>query len=122
MRRRSSATASASAHAPYEFGVKVSLATPLERSKGGQFALRAKALPGNPNGDHTLAAVVSKMEETIGNEIGRILADAGYPGHNAPDSHKFRVFTAGSHRQMRPRSAIEPAIGHIKVEHRIGRN
>jgi IS5 family transposase len=30
------------AHAPYEFGVKVSAATTLQRSKGGQFALHAK--------------------------------------------------------------------------------
>ncbi|MGX5806368.1 transposase, partial [Bradyrhizobium sp. Arg314] len=118
------------AHAPYEFGVKVSLATTLERSKGGQFALHAKALPGNPYDGHTLATVVPDMEETIGNEIGRILADAGYRGHNAPDSHKFRVFTAGQKRrvtpaikrQMRRRSAIEPVIGHIKAEHRMGRN
>jgi len=36
------------AHRPYEFGVKVSVATTLKRSKGGQFALHAKALPGNP--------------------------------------------------------------------------
>jgi IS5 family transposase len=36
------------AHAPYEFGVKVSVATTLQRSKGGQFAIRAMALAGNP--------------------------------------------------------------------------
>ncbi|RAZ91841.1 IS5 family transposase [Mesorhizobium hawassense] len=118
------------AHAPYEFGVKVSLATTLERSKGGQFALHAKALPGNPYDGHTLAAIIPDMEKTIGNEIGRILADAGYRGHNAPESHKFRVFTAGQKRrvtsaikrQMRRRSAIEPVIGHIKAEHRMDRN
>jgi hypothetical protein len=70
------------------------------------------------------------MEKTIGNEIDRILADAGYRGHNAPQSHKFRVFTAGQKRrvtpaikrQMRRRSAVEPVIGHIKSEHRMGRN
>jgi transposase, IS5 family len=118
------------AHAPYEFGVKVSLATTLQRSKGGQFALHAKALPGNPYDGHTLAAIIPDLEKTIGNEIGRILADAGYRGHNAPDSHKFRVFTAGQKRrvtpaikrQMRRRSAIEPVIGHIKAEHRMSRN
>jgi IS5 family transposase len=36
------------AHRPYEFGVKVSLATPLHRSKGGQFIAHVKAMPGNP--------------------------------------------------------------------------
>jgi IS5 family transposase len=118
------------AHAPYEFGVKVSLATTLQRSKGGQFALHAKALPGNPYDGHTLATVIPDMEKTIGNEIARILTDAGYRGHNAPQSHTFRVFTAGQKRrvtpaikrQMRRRSAVEPVIGHIKAEHRMARN
>lgn len=118
------------AHAPYEFGVKVSVATTLKRSKGGQFALHAMALPGNPYDGHTLATVIPAMEHTIGNEISRILADAGYRGHNAPESHRFRVFTAGQKRrvtpaikrQMRRRSAVEPVIGHIKAEHRMGRN
>lgn len=118
------------AHAPCEFGVKVSVATTLKRSKGGQFALHAMALPGNPYDGHTLATVIPAMERTIGNEIGRILADAGYRGHNAPESHRFRVFTAGQKRrvvpaikrQMRRRSAVEPVIGHIKAEHRMGRN
>src|SRR6185312_6020757 len=36
------------AHRPYEFGVKVSLATTLNRSKGGQFIAHAKALPRQP--------------------------------------------------------------------------
>ncbi|ESZ57342.1 hypothetical protein X727_32470 [Mesorhizobium sp. L103C119B0] len=109
-------------------GIKVSLATTLQRSKGGQFALDAKALPGNPYDGHTLAAIIPDMEKTIGSEIGHILADAGYRGHNAPDSNKFRVFTAGQKRrvtpaikrQMRRRSAIEP-VGHIKAEHRMVR-
>lgn len=118
------------AHAPYEFGVKVSVATTMKRSKGGQFALHAMALPGNPYDGHTLATVIPDMEATIGNKIERILADAGYRGHNAPQSHKFGVFTAGQKRrvtpaikrQMRRRSAVEPVIGHIKAEHRMGRN
>ena len=118
------------AHAPYEFGVKVSVATTLHRSKGGQFALHAKALPGNPYDGHTLAAIIPDMEVMIGNGIDRILADAGYRGNNAPLSHRFKVFTSGQKRRMTPaikremrrRAAIEPVIGHIKTEHRMGRN
>jgi len=110
--------------------VKVSVATTMKRSKGGQFALHAMALPGNAYDGHTLATVIPDMEEPLGNEIKHILADAGYRGHNAPQSHKFRVFTAGQKRrvtlaikrQMRRRSAIEPVIGHIKAEHRMNRN
>jgi len=108
----------------------VSVATTIKRSGGGQFALHAKALPGNPYDGHTLATIIPQMEATIGAEIGRVLADAGYKGHNAPESHKFRVYTAGQKRRMTPaikremrrRAAIEPVIGHIKNEHRMGRN
>lgn len=82
-------------HAPCEYGVKVWIATTLKRSKGGQFALHAMALPGNPYDGHTLETVIPDIERSIGHEIERILADAGYRGHNAPDSHKFRVFTTG---------------------------
>ena len=118
------------AHAPYEFGVKVSVATTLRRSKGGQFALHARALPGNPYDGHTLAAIIPDMEASIGNGIERILADKGYRGHNAPPSHKLKVYITGQRRRMTPaikremrrRAAVEPVIGHIKNEHRMGRN
>jgi IS5 family transposase len=46
------------AHRPYEFGVKVSVATTLKHCKGGQFVTRVKALPGNPYDGHTLATVI----------------------------------------------------------------
>src|SRR5438093_3665567 len=36
------------AHRPYEFGVKVSVATTVKHSAGGQFVTHAAALPGNP--------------------------------------------------------------------------
>ena len=117
-------------HRPYEFGVKVSIATTLKRSKGGQFALHAKALPGNPDDGHTLATIIPDIGTTIGTEIERVLADAGYKGHNAPASHKFRVYTSGQKRRMTPaikremrrRAAVEPVIGHTKNEHRMDRN
>jgi IS5 family transposase len=117
------------AHAPYEFSVKASVVTTLHRSKGGQFAIHAAALPGNPYDGHTLKDVIPDMEALIGNEIKKILVDAGYRGHNAPDTHTFRVFTQGQKRgvspalkkQMKRRAAIEPVIGHIKNEHRMGR-
>ena len=118
------------AHAPYEFGVKVSVATTLHRSKGGLFALHAKALPGNPYDGHTLAEIIPDMEKIIGNSIDRLLADAGYRGHNAPPTHTFKIYTTGQKRRMTPaikremrrRAAVEPLIGHIKNEHRMDRN
>jgi len=87
-------------------------------------------LPGNPYDGHTLETVIPDMEALIGNIIERLLADKGYRGHNAPPDYKFRVFTSGQKRRMTPqirrelrrRSAIEPVIGHLKSEHRMGRN
>ena len=118
------------AHRPYEFGVKVSVATTLKHGKGGQFVTHVKALPGNPYDGHTLATVIPDMEALAGNTIARILADKGYRGHNAPPDHKFRVFLSGQKRgvtpkikrELRRRSAVEPVIGHLKAEHRMGRN
>ena len=118
------------AHRPYEFGVKVSVATTLAHARGGQFVAHVKALSGNPYDGHTLNTVIPEMETLIGNTIERILADKGYRGHNAPPDYKFRVFTSGQKRRMTPtikrelrrRSAVEPVIGHLKSEHRMGRN
>src|SRR5579862_1396610 len=118
------------AHRPYEFGVKVSVATTLNRSRGGQFVTHAAALPGNPYDGHTLAKVIPAIEALVGNVLERIFADAGYRGHNAPPEYKFKIFTAGQKRrvtpqikrQMRRRAAVEPVIGHLKAEHRMARN
>jgi IS5 family transposase len=118
------------AHKPYEFGVKVSVATTLSHATGGQFVTHVKALPGSPYDGHTLATVIPEMEALIGNTIERLIADKGYRGHNAPADYKFRIFTSGQKRRMTPtikremrrRSAIEPVIGHIKSEHRMERN
>ena len=118
------------AHKPYEFGVKVSVATTLERSRGGQFVTHVKALPGNPYDGHTLETVVPAIEETIGVTLARIVADAGYRGHNAPKDKMFKVHIAGYKRgltkavkrALRRRAAVEPVIGHLKQDHRMGRN
>jgi transposase, IS5 family len=118
------------AHRPYEFGVKVSIATTLHHSRGGQFIAHAKALPGNPYDGHTLAAVIPEIEAQIGVSLARIIADRGYRGHNAPPDHRFKVYISGQRRrvtehikrELRRRSAVEPVIGHAKGEHRMGRN
>ena len=108
----------------------MSLATTLNRSKGGQFIAHAKALPGNPYDGHTLAAVIPEIETQIGANLTRIVADRGYRGHNAPPEHKFKVYISGQRRrvtetikrELRRRPAVEPVIGHAKAEHRMGRN
>ncbi len=116
------------ARAPYEFGCKVSIATPVTKPKGGQFALHAKALHGNPFDGHTLGPVVADMERVMGVKVTRVHVDKGYRGHNYPN--KFKVWISGQvrrvtktiRREMKRRAAVEPVIGHIKGEHRMDRN
>src|SRR5207237_815305 len=78
------------ARAPYEFGCKVSIATPATKPKGGQFVLHAKALHGNPFDGHTLGPVITELEQQTGVETRRIHVDKGYRGHNHKE--KFRVW------------------------------
>ena len=65
------------ARAPYEFGCKVSVATPVTKPKGGQFVLHAKALHGNPFDGHTLGPVIAELEALTGIETRRIHVDKG---------------------------------------------
>ena len=116
------------ARAPYEFGCKVSIATPATKPKGGQFVLHTKALHGNPFDGHTLGPVITELEQQTGVETRRIHVDKGYRGHN--HKQKFRVWISGQvrrvtapiRREMKRRAAVEPVIGHTKAEHRMGRN
>lgn len=116
------------ARAPYEFGCKVSVTTPVTKPKGGQFVLHAQALHGNPFDGHTLGPVVAALQALTGVEVRRIHVDKGYRGHNYPN--RFRVWISGQarrvtkaiRREMKRRAAVEPVIGHLKAEHRMDRN
>jgi IS5 family transposase len=115
------------AHARFEFGVKVSVATTNAVAPGGQFVLGARALPGNPYDGHTLAAQIAQAERITGAAIERAYVDRGYRGH---DADKGRVFVSGQkrgitptiRRELRRRSAVEPIIGHMKDDGLLGRN
>jgi len=77
-----------------------------------------------------LKTILPDIEKLTGATLKRILADAGYRGHNAPQAHKLHVFTTGQKRRMTPaikrqmkrRAAVEPVIGHLKNGHRMNRN
>ncbi len=79
------------------------------------------------NDGHTLEKVLPEIESQIGVNLTRIVADAGYKGHNAPEKHKLKIFTSGQKRgvtdsikkALRRRAAVEPVIGHLKAEHRM---
>src|SRR5919107_513167 len=115
------------AHARFEFGVKVSIATTNAAAPGGQFVLGARSLPGNPYDGHTLAAQIAQAERLTGVDIERAYVDRGYRGH---DADRARVVLSGQKRGLTPtirrerrrRNAIEPVIGHMKSDCHLGRN
>lgn len=116
------------AHKPYEFGCKVSITTNVNSAPAGHFILHAAALHGRPYDGHTLHQVMQEFETQIGIEPERIYVDKGYRGHYYPD--KLRVFKSGQKRgmtatikkELKRRSVVEPVIGHLKNDHRLGRN
>jgi IS5 family transposase len=77
---------------------------------------------------HTLGPVVADLEKLTGVAVRGIHGDKGYRGHNYPD--RFKVWITGQvrrvtkavRREMRRRAAVEPVIGHLKQDHRMGRN
>ena len=84
------------AHRPYEFGVKVSVVTPLHRSRGGQFIAHVAALPGNPYDGHTLATVIPAMQALVG-----ILSSAPSPMLAIAANTRRPIISSGSLPQVR---------------------
>ena len=74
--------------------------------------------------------MLPEIERLVGAPVQRVLTDAGYRGHKLPSPWKFKVFVDGQKRRMtkaikrlmKRRAAVEPVIGHLKAEHRMGRN
>jgi transposase, IS5 family len=111
------------AHKRYEFGVKVSVATTNREG----LVLGMMALPGNPYDGHTLASALAQVDRITGVAAARAYVDRGYRGHGLDHRRVFisgqrRGITATIRRELRRRSAIEPVIGHMKTDGRLGRN
>ena len=110
-------------HKKYEFGCKVSL---VISHKDG-LALSVKGLHGNPYDGHTLELALNKAKEISGIEIKEAFVDKGYRGHTVKNtevhiSGKKKGVTAALHKKINRRQAIEPHIGHMKNEGKLGRN
>jgi IS5 family transposase len=110
-------------HKKYEFGVKVSVAT----TNRDNFVVGMLALAGNPFDGHTLADAISQVERVSGVVPERCYVDRGYRGHGVDSSSVFisgqrRGVTPTIKKELRRRSAVEPVIGHMKEEGKLGRN
>ena len=113
----------------YELGVKTSIATTNERTKGGQFVLGIMALPGAPYDGHTLAGQIDQVAKLTGTAVKRAYVDRGYRGHKiARDelditvSQTRGITSPTIRREMRRRNGIEPVIGHLKDDGHLERN
>jgi IS5 family transposase len=112
------------AHKRYEFGQKISVAT----SNRGNWILGVSLCQGNPYDGHTLASTLALVESNTDVAVTDAYVDKGYRGHDyqgdatvhlAGSSH--RGVSRTKRKRRRRRSAVEPIIGHMKSDHRMGR-
>ena len=113
------------AHKRYEFGCKVSVAT----TSKDNFVVGTQAFHGNPYDGHTLQEAVAQAERLGDFKTKDIFVDQGYRGHNYEGPAEVHVARRGMRsvkpslrRWLKRRSAIEPVIGHMKNDGRLGRN
>lgn len=108
---------------PYEFGVKVSVA--VTHKEG--LVVGMKSLPGNPYDGHSLAGALQQVGLLTGTMPKAAFVDKGYRGIEIEGtdiwrSGQKRGVTASIRRAIHRRSMVEPMIGHMKTEGRLGRN
>jgi IS5 family transposase len=112
---------------PYEFGVKVGIATTLK----GTLIVGARAFPGNPYDGHTLNEQVEQatiLMQALGTKPQTAFVDLGYRGVykdnlglDIKHRGKFKSLTDEEKKSLKRRQAIEPIIGHLKADHRMNR-
>lgn len=111
------------AHKKYEFGVKVSVAT----TNRDNFVVGMLAEHGNPYDGHTLSRALDQVRKITGEAVKRCFVDRGYRGHGVTDcdvliSGRRRGLTSQMKKELKRRNAVEPVIGHLKDDGKLGRN
>ncbi len=115
------------ARKPYEFGVKASIAVTHQSG----LMVGARTFPGNPYDGHILREQLEQtgiLLEDVGIAPKQVVVDLGYRGvdHDNPGVEiihrgKYRSLTRQQRRWLKRRQAVEPAIGHLKSDHRMDR-
>jgi len=115
------------ARTPYEFGVKVGIASTLK----GNLIVGARAFHGNPYDGHTLAEQLEQasilMQDravkpvTAFVDLGDRGVDADNPAVRIVHRGKAKRISKQERALLKRRQAIEPIIGHLKADHRMER-
>ena len=108
----------------YEFGNKASVVMTNRRN----WIVNVEDCANNPYDGHTLAASISGAEKITKVEVTEANVDKGYRGHDYKGAAVIRLagssnakLSVSERKRKRRRSAIEPVIGHLKSDHRLGR-
>jgi transposase, IS5 family len=99
---------------------------------GSNVVVGITSFVGNPHDGRTLATALDEVARWTGQCYVRVLADKGYRGHGqvggssviiAGKKVHVSAYALRRHKSCcRRRSAIEAIIGHLKSDHRMGRN
>jgi len=110
------------ARTPYEFGVKVTVATTLKEG----MVVGMRSMPGNPWDGHTLDETIEQVSILTNIKPKTVIVDKGYQGVKIEGIEILRSgqrrVTRAMKAMIKRRSAIEPAIGHMKMDGKLSRN
>ena len=91
----------------------------------------ARTFPGNPYDGHILSAQLEQTRillEDVGCEPKEVVVDLGFRGVDRDNPKveiihrgKYKSLTRQQRRWLKRRQAVEPAIGHLKSDHRMDR-
>lgn len=116
-------------HKKYEFGSKVSII--ITQNSG--VIIGALNIPGNDYDGHTLDAALEQQQKLTGHTLKEAFVDRGYRGRKEvlgtlihtpkPFSTKLTGYRKAQLKEgFATRAGIEPKMGHLKTDHRLGRN
>ena len=115
------------ARKPYEFGVKASIVVTHQNG----LMVGARTFPGNPYDGHVLYQQLEQtavLLEDTGRTPKQVIVDLGYRGVDKDNPTvqiihrgKYKSLTKLQRRWLKRRQAVEPAIGHLKSDHRMDR-
>lgn len=118
------------AHKQYEFGNKIGLITTYKN----MIIKSIMAFKGNPHDSKTIEPLLKQMESTINYIPQEVVYDRRGKGQkqigmtkiSTPDFKPLKGDTAyqkrSKRKKLRRRAAIEPVIGHLKTDFRMGQN